>query len=212
MKFAVTSFGWNFSQFFLSHGWQRRCLWVAARNRKVTLPIISVLYCCCAPYPPYSPQLGCRADGWCALQRCALSSAIHVHLQGSRHWQPTSRLQSSNAAPGSNVDLSPLSHVIWLNKQDWKCSIRARLRARWPAPPDDDSGHFLTLINSQTLGYKIKICSYYVHYEKFHTLTPLEFVTAPAYEPTTHGMMKFRPSRYISFDQLLEFGFTIVWL
>ena len=158
MKFAVTSFGWNFSQFFSRMDgkddvfeWQLviakwHCLLLAS-STAVARPAHRT-----ARRPAGLPG---QADGWCALQRCALSSAIHVHLQGSRHWQPTSRLQSSNAAPGSNVDLSPLSHVIWLNKQDWKCSIRAR--ARWPAPPDDDSGHFLTLINNQTLAYKIKI-------------------------------------------------------
>ena len=128
MKFAVTSFGWNFSQFFSRMDgkddvfeWQLviakwHCLLLAS-STAVARP---------ARRTALKPGCQARMTGWCALQRFALSSAIHVHLQGSRHWQPTSRLQSSNAAPGSNVDLSPLSHVIWLNKQDWKCSIRAR--------------------------------------------------------------------------------------
>ena len=158
MKFAVTSFGWNFSQFFSRMDgkddvfeWQLviakwHCLLLAS-STAVARPVrLSAGASRCARFGASGLLLRCAV---------ALSSTIHVHLQGSRHWQPTSRLQSSNAAPGSNVDLSPLSHVIWLNKQDWKCSIRAR--ARWPAPPDDDSGHFLTLINSQNLAYKIKI-------------------------------------------------------
>lgn len=42
---------------------------------------------------------------------------VWIFNSGKKSWQPMSRLQSSNC---SNVDLSPLSHVIWLNKQDRK--------------------------------------------------------------------------------------------
>ena len=50
-------------------------------------------------------------------------SVKEVSRGRSRHWQLMSRLQSSGSVRlASNVDLSPFSHVIWLNKQDWKCS------------------------------------------------------------------------------------------
>jgi hypothetical protein len=53
---------------------------VAARNRKVTLPIISVLYCCCAPCPPYerpsAAGLPGQADG---LVRAATLCVVLCH-------------------------------------------------------------------------------------------------------------------------------------
>ena len=72
-------FVWKWCRFLcFAHGWQTREMsgvgfWVAVRNRKVTLPIISVLYC-----PPCSSSAERRGR--------------------SRHWQLLSRLQSSGSS------------------------------------------------------------------------------------------------------------------
>ena len=149
MKFAVTSFGWNFSQFFSRMDgkddvfeWQLviakwHCLLLASST---------------AVARPARRTALQRAGACCNALRCPLPSMFIFRGAATDSPRQDYNHQTLLRVPMSTCLPSAMSFDL-TNKTESAPSARAR----WPAPPDDDSGHFLTLSNNQTLAYKIKI-------------------------------------------------------
>ena len=157
MKFAVTSFGWNFSQFFSRMDgkddvfeWQLviakwHCLLLAS-STAVARPARRT-----ARRRPGCPAR-LTAGARCNAVRCPLPSMFIFRGAATDSPRQDYNHQTLLRVPMSTCLPSAMSFDL-TNKTESASSARAR----WPAPPDDDSGHFLTLINNQTLAYKIKI-------------------------------------------------------
>ena len=111
--------------FIFSNNWKGRLNGLTQRKNFLSVIIIQSFETKCIFFDFFMLNSWVLFSNACLIIFSNLSqgSVKEVSRGRSRHWQLMSRLQSSGSVRlASNVDLSPFSHVIWLNKQDWKCS------------------------------------------------------------------------------------------